>query len=181
MLKKALVIFTVLGALYATVFISGVTNPFSWFVGEWWRTEVTIEIGGERIKAHVRDTPKARAEGLSGWEALSDGEGMLFVFSEDGHHTFWMKDMNFPIDIVWISESGPAHLPSVCSGKARTRKAQTESKCAGGEVVDIKHNVSPDTYPEYSFAPQVPARYVLELPAGWMVEHGVVVGDDVEL
>ena len=153
MLKKALVIFTVLGALYATVFISGVTNPFSWFVGEWWRTEVTIEIGGERIKAHVRDTPKARAEGLSGWEALSDGEGMLFVFSEDGHHTFWMKDMNFPIDIVWMDESL--------------------------KIVHIEKNISPETYPKV-LRPTEKSLFVLEISAGQSDLLNIKVGDEVK-
>lgn len=151
---RALAAFIVLVISYLITTDYTRPRPFSWIIGEWWRTETTIEIGGERIKAYVRDTPKSRAAGLSGWEGLADGEGMLFVFPGDGFHTFWMKDMRFPIDIVWISE--------------------------GGEVVDIRGNVSPDTYPEYSFGPQEVARYVLELQAGWTTAHDVAIGAMVE-
>ncbi|MDO8575927.1 MAG: DUF192 domain-containing protein, partial [bacterium] len=85
---------------------------------------------------------------------LAADEGMLFVSPEDGGHAFWMKDMLFPIDILWIS--------------------------ADGRVVYMAENVSPDTYPQ-SFRPDAPARYVLELPAGYAGAHGVSVGDVVRL
>ena len=150
--KRALLILVVLGISY--VLVAG-SSPFKGFIGEWLRTESKIKIGGVHVAVQVMDTPKMRAQGLSGREKLSEREGMLFVFSEDDRHSFWMKDMRFPIDIVWLSQSG--------------------------EVVDIQHSVSPDTYPTYSFAPQKVARYVLELSAGWTRRHGVGIGDRVEL
>ena len=63
-----------------------------------------------------------------------------------------MKDMKFPIDMLWLSG---------------TRR-----------VVYMAQNVSPDTYPEV-FAPTRPARYVLELPAGYAKAYTVGVGDEV--
>src|SRR3989344_4432018 len=132
-----------------------VAGNFSVFLfGEWWRTKTTLTLGGEHIVAEVRDTPGARERGLSLRDSLEEDTGMLFVFPNDARHSFWMKDMKFPIDIVWISKEG--------------------------KVVDIQHEVAPETYPEYSFAPQDIARYVLELRAGWAKEHDVSVGGVVE-
>lgn len=153
-IKQALAVFVASAVLYVIVTLNTDANFLKPLIGEWWSTTISIDIGGERIKARVRDTPKSRAEGLSGWAELPEGEGMIFVFPEDGFHTFWMKDMKFAIDIVWLSE--------------------------GREVVDFLGDVSPYTYPEYSFGPKEAARYVLELPAGWMAAHNVAIGARVE-
>jgi len=77
---------------------------------------------------------------------------MLFVFPKDGKYAFWMKDMHFPIDIIWLS--------------------------AEGSVVYMAQNVPPGSFPQ-TFRPDVLARYVLELPAGYAKEYNVVVGDIV--
>src|SRR3989344_601909 len=110
----------------------------------------TIDLKGQTIRISIADTETARQQGLSGRAGLAADEGMLFVFPEDGTYAFWMKDMLFSIDIVWMS--------------------------ADGRVVYMAENVSPDTYPQV-FRPDVPARYVLELPAGYVKEYNVVVGD----
>src|SRR5947208_11440214 len=47
-----------------------------------------------------------RSRGLQGKEGLKKNEGMLFIFEQDGLHRFWMKDMKFPIDIIWIDHRG---------------------------------------------------------------------------
>jgi uncharacterized membrane protein (UPF0127 family) len=98
------------------------------------------------------ETATNRAEliqGLSGRSNLEIDRGMLFVFNQSGYHCIWMKDMNFPIDILWLDE---------------TQK-----------VVDIKRDVSPASYPE-TFCPDKPARYVLEVNAGLSQKSGVDVG-----
>lgn len=110
----------------------------------------TVVIGGETVHVTTVNTPESREKGLSGRESLAPDEGMLFVFSEEGFHAFWMKDMRFSIDIIWISETL--------------------------EVVDIASNVSPDTYPT-SFSPKTKATYVLEVPAGFAQIHEITVGD----
>lgn len=112
-------------------------------------TERTITIAGVEVVAEVADTPALQERGLSGRDALLEGKGMLFVFPEDGVWAFWMKDMRFSIDIVWAD--------------------------ASGTVVHIEQNVAPETYPQ-SFAPEKPARYVLELPAGFAQTHGLAEG-----
>ncbi len=113
-----------------------------------------IQIGSATITAEVVNTEEARALGLSGRASFKDGEGMLFVFEHEGQWGIWMKDMHFSIDILWLD--------------------------AAGTVVTVASNVSPETYPE-SFHPEVPARYVLELPAGYAAKAGIVKGTRLEL
>ncbi len=110
----------------------------------------TVQIGGETLRVTVAATEAARERGLSGRTGLADDEGMLFVFPRDGKYAFWMKDMTFSIDIIWIS--------------------------ADGRIVYIAPNAPPTTYPE-DFVSPTPARYVLEVPAGFAEMHGVKVGD----
>lgn len=112
----------------------------------------TITLKNVPITVDVAETELEREHGLSGREGLGENEGMLFVFQSDGMYAFWMKDMKFSIDMLWIAKNG--------------------------EVVYVVPSVSPDTYPA-SFAPSKDARYVLELPAGWAASHGVKEGDTV--
>jgi uncharacterized membrane protein (UPF0127 family) len=95
----------------------------------------TMHIGDIPIKVEIVESDEERAQGLSNREKLEDSEGMLFVFPESGYHPFWMKDMLFPIDIIWIDENL--------------------------EVIAIDKNIRPNTYPQ-TFRPPRPAKYVLE-------------------
>lgn len=114
----------------------------------------SVQLKGETIRVTVADTEQSRERGLGGRESLSPDEGMLFIFPEDGIYPFWMKDMRFPIDILWLSDTGA--------------------------VVYMAEGVSPNTYPK-DFVPEKPSRYVFELPAGWVREHNVQLGDIVRL
>ena len=113
-----------------------------------------IQIAGRTIKVSIANTPESRARGLGGAKSLAPNEGMLFIFDTDAKYQFWMKDMLLPIDILWLSFDG--------------------------KVVDMQENVSPATYPRV-FTPNLPARYVLELPAGFARDNNVRFGDIVRL
>lgn len=110
-------------------------------------------IAGNSIRVTLATTSQERAQGLSGTAPLSPDTGMLFVFPREGTYSFWMKDMQYSLDILWIDGSGA--------------------------VVYSRESVSPDTYPA-AFSSQDPARFVLELPAGYAQEHGVGVGAQLE-
>jgi len=114
----------------------------------------TVVIAERTVFVEVADTPEKRNVGLSRHEELAPDEGMLFVFPEDGMYAFWMKDMRFSIDILWISREGV--------------------------IVDMRQKVAPETYPA-AFTPRKPARYVLELPSGWVERYTVALGDAVQL
>lgn len=59
---------------------------------------------GTRLNAEVASTPKARTLGLMFREHLPEGGGMLFIFQVEARHQFWMKNCNFPIDIIWMNK-----------------------------------------------------------------------------
>ena len=113
-----------------------------------------ITVGQVAVVVDVADTESLREQGLSGRLNLPEGQGMLFVFDTDGVWGIWMKGMQFPIDIVWAD--------------------------ASGTVVTVAVNIAPDTYPD-SFYPTIPARYVLELQAGFTATHDIVVGSKIVL
>ncbi|OHA85158.1 MAG: hypothetical protein A2408_03460 [Candidatus Yonathbacteria bacterium RIFOXYC1_FULL_52_10] len=115
-------------------------------------SESPFAIRGVPIEIEIVDTLSTREQGLSGRTTLGEREGMLFVFETAEVYRFWMKDMMFPLDIIWIGEDW--------------------------RVVDITHNALPTSYPA-TFAPQTPARYVLEVPAGTAKRESFAIGDEV--
>lgn len=116
------------------------------------RLSARITIKDTTVTAEMVSTPQALTRGLSGRENLNDGSGMLFVFNTSGKHSFWMKDMKFPIDIIWIDENL--------------------------RVVDLKADVPPESYPEL-FTPRMPSRYVLEVQSGFVEAHKISIGDAI--
>lgn len=111
-----------------------------------------IKIAGQNIKVDLALTPEAQALGLSARQGLAENEGMLFVFDKSGQYAFWMKDMNFPLDIIWIDEDM--------------------------KVVYIQKNALPESYPE-SFLPEKNAKYVLEVYANFADKNNLKEGDTV--
>ena len=63
-----------------------------------------VNIVGKTLQVDLALTDEEKARGLSGRESLDEDEGMLFVFDVPGNYGFWMKDMNFAIDIIWLNE-----------------------------------------------------------------------------
>jgi hypothetical protein len=83
-------------------------------------SQETRTIDLSRFRLEVAETDEARRQGLSGHEPLAQEEGMLFLFAEDGVYPFWMKDMTFAIDIIWLDDGrvvDVATLPAPASGE----------------------------------------------------------------
>jgi uncharacterized protein len=117
-----------------------------------------ITVGGVPLTVELAYLPADTSLGLSYREGLAPGTGMLFLFEEPAPRSFWMRGMQFCIDIVWIENS-------VIQGAA-------ESVCpepAGATNRDLTSYVSP-----------VPVTYVLEVPAGWLDAYGLGPGTPVE-
>lgn len=110
----------------------------------------SVIIGSKTITVDVVNTEIDRERGLSGKQTLAEGTGMLFVFEKPSKWGIWMKNMNFPIDVVWFDNKGV--------------------------VVSVKEHMTPQSYPEV-FTPQFPAWYVLEIPDGAFAKTGVKVGE----
>ena len=99
---------------------------------------VRITLAEREFAVVVADTPSTREQGLSGTDAIPHN-GMLFVFERPSINQFWMKDMNYPIDIIWFDED-------------RT-------------ITHIEHSLSPSTFPQ-TFGPSDESLYILEISAG---------------
>lgn len=115
--------------------------------------KTTVIINNTAFVSDIADIEALRTLGLSGRETLGKNEAMLFVFDDEAPRSFWMKDMYFPLDIVWINSEK--------------------------RIVDISKDLQPESYPE-TFSPSSPAQYVLEIRAGLSDEKGFKEGDRVE-
>lgn len=113
-----------------------------------------VSINSQTIVAEVVSKPADREKGLSGRTHLGINEGMLFAFETAGFHSFWMKDMQFPIDIIWVNDA---------------------------RIVGVTERVDPQVgVPESALAvlnPPEPVTRVLELAAGRAHLLGAKVGD----
>jgi hypothetical protein len=118
-----------------------------------------VKIAGQNIKVDLALTSAEQEQGLSGRFSLDNNSGMLFIFEYPGSYPFWMKDMNFPIDIIWLapSEGGDA----------------SEAK-----VIYIKKDARPEDYPA-TYGPDIDAKYILEITSGFSDKNNLKVGDIV--
>jgi uncharacterized membrane protein (UPF0127 family) len=106
------------------------------------------------VSVRVADDPQERYTGLSETESLGPNEGMLFVYAQEGTHTYVMRSMDFPIDIVFVD--------------------------ANGTITEIYH--APVEADNEDLTPyEGHGKWVLEVPYNWTVEHGVEVGDEMEV
>ena len=62
--------------------------------------------GVQRFSVELADDPDERAQGLMFRESLPMASGMLFVFPEPKHATFWMKNTPLSLDIVFADATG---------------------------------------------------------------------------
>ncbi len=111
------------------------------------------KLGDETFRLEVADSDKERQLGLSGKRSLGEKDGMIFLFSEATTPAFWMKDMNFPIDIIFLN---------------------------GEKVVSVFKNVpapknEEDPLPLYQ--PTGPVDRVIEVKAGTAEKHSIDPGD----
>lgn len=112
-----------------------------------------LQVNGRSFSLQIAKTEAERELGLGNRTSLPDNQGMLFVFPQVQPECFWMKDMHFSLDMVWVD--------------------------ANKKVVYIKHDVSPSTYPD-SFCPTQPVAYVIELNAGTTDTTGMKVGETLD-
>lgn len=117
-----------------------------------------LEIENKKIFVEIVNTPEKMRQGLSGRNKLNDNQGMLFNFlgSLEKQPGFWMKDMEFDLDIIWIKDK---------------------------KIIGITPNISHpksinDALPLYY--PPSDIDMALEVNAGWSKKNKIKIGDEIK-
>jgi len=117
-----------------------------------WAGQTTqVYINDVAIQAEVADSDMLRQQGLMLKDKIEGAEGMLFIFPIEARHAFWMKNMKFPLDIIWANKDKI--------------------------VIDIKTDVQPCRGDCETLVPAHFTQYVLEVKAGFVKEHDIKIGD----
>ncbi|OGE31146.1 hypothetical protein A3C59_04030 [Candidatus Daviesbacteria bacterium RIFCSPHIGHO2_02_FULL_36_13] len=123
------------------------------------QTPASLVINDSTLKVLIADEASERSKGLGGRQSLATDEGMLFVYDKPGIHTFWMKDVSFPLDFIWINKD---------------------------TVIDITENVPPaavgqsdESLPKYSSSFE--NDKILEVSAGTVQRLSIKIGDTIVL
>ncbi len=113
-----------------------------------------IMIDDIMLEVEIADDDEKRALGLMYREGLDEYKGMLFMFPYEGRYAFWMMNMNFSIDILWIDANG--NVLYIVSYAKPCKEVSSVNECT----------YNPDVY----------AKYVLEVNGGFAERHGIVIG-----
>ena len=92
-----------------------------------------------------------RQQGLMYRDKMADNQGMLFIFDDEDTRSFWMKNTILPLDMIFVNSHN--------------------------EIVTIHKNTTP--YSEQSYTSTKPAKYVVEVNAGYADRHKIAVGDRI--
>lgn len=111
-----------------------------------------VHLVGQDLEVELAITSEEHARGLSSRDGLAEDKAMLFVFDRPSRYYFWMKDMNFSIDMIWIDEDM--------------------------NVVYIKSSVDHTDYLA-TYGPAENSLYVLETVAGFADKYKLEVGDKI--
>jgi uncharacterized membrane protein (UPF0127 family) len=103
-----------------------------------------LTAGFHRVEAEVAATPADRAQGLMNRQSLAPNQGMIFVFPVSATHCFWMRNTLLPLSIAFLDEKGA--------------------------IINIDE-MAPQT--ENNHCPARPARFALEMNAGWFKAKGL--------
>lgn len=119
------------------------------------KNAATVTIDGQTFTVLIANTEQEKEKGLSQRDSLPQNMGMIFPFDKPDYYGFWMKDMKFPLDIIWMNQ---------------------------GKIVTIVNNLQPPTSANPNlpvFKPVSPSDMVLEINAGLANKYNFKVGDSV--
>lgn len=137
--------------LIFSLIISSLLLMFSYF---YQRRFVKVRIANVEVHAEIANTPIKRMVGLMNRSELKENEGMLFVFEREGVYKFWMFNMKFPIDIIWIS-------------KDKT-------------IIGCSEDLKPCRLNCIIYEPPEPILYALEVNSGFCKKYKIRAGDKVK-
>jgi uncharacterized membrane protein (UPF0127 family) len=119
-----------------------------------------IKINNTIFDANFANTEILRNKGFSDVKEINENQAILFIFDQPSMQTFWMKDMNFDLDILWIDENN--------------------------KIIKIDKNISKNSYNKNNPAlseilhSPAPVKYVLEIKAGVSEKNKINIGDEIK-
>ena len=118
--------------------------------------KVNASINNVPFTLYAPEGTEAQQKGLSVFDKLEANEGMIFLGMPVGVQSFWMKDMRFDIDIIWVNKDN--------------------------EIVHIVYDATKESYPNQFKNPiDRPSAYVIEINAGLAEKHGILPGQLVTI
>lgn len=142
--------------LLGTVFIFAIKNIQQSIINNQQTSKfASIQIGGQKLQVEVVRAPEELSRGLGGRDAIGS-DGMLFVLPTRQVPHFWMKDMRFDLDFVWID------YPKVVALTPRVSAQRGESD----RLLKV-------------YSPGLSATHVLELNSGEIEKLGIKIGLDI--
>ena len=116
--------------------------------------QIKTKTNTHNIYIEIADSPEKQVLGLMWRDNLPENKGMLFIYDKEGYPSFWMKNMNISLDILFIGSDL--------------------------KINHIERNVPPCKIQECTFyTSPVPVQYVLELKNGFSKKYGVEIGDEI--
>ncbi len=107
------------------------------------------------MTAELAVTPEEKAQGLMFRKKMDFDQGMLFIYSEEGFYSFWMKNMVIPLDLIWLDRDK--------------------------RIVHMEGNVPPcEQEPCPTYTSKVPAQFILELKAGSIERRNLKILDRLD-
>lgn len=154
-MKKVLLAFGLLLIIIAGILVTQnylKTNSFSLF-----KKNSTATIDNHTFKLVVASSQREKELGLSETKSLPQDQGMIFLFEKPDYYSFWMKNMTFPIDIIYVNKD---------------------------RIVTIRNNVQPPKSPIENpiiYMPSDPSDKVLEIQAGLSEKYSFKKGDKIKI
>ncbi len=146
---KKILIFLFLIFLIFIIFISFLSNQTKYFNGY---KKIKVKIKNKIYTLFLVDTEEKKTKGLSNIPSIRNNQGMIFVFDQADYYSFWMKNMNFSLDFIFLK---------------------------GNKIVDYKQNVLPNSYSK-TYTSKIPSDKIIELKAEEINKLKIKIGDEVK-
>lgn len=151
-MKKLIAVYVIL--IIAVMLLAVVRTGGNFSLPNPFKGNAEAQIGDKKINLLLAKSEKDRMKGLSGRNNLPEDQGMLFIFEKKGKYGFWMRDMKFPIDIIYIDNNTVVYL--------------VENAPSGAQAPNLT-----------VYTPDSEANRVLELNAGGAKKYGIKKGTKI--
>ena len=151
-MKKLIIVYVVL--IIAVILLAVVRTGGNFPLPNPFKGNAEAQVGDKKINLILAKSDKDRMKGLSGRNSLPEDQGMLFIFEKKGKYGFWMRDMKFPLDIIYMDDNTVVYL--------------VENASAGAQAPNLT-----------IYTPDTEANRVLELNAGGAKKYGIKKGTKI--